>query len=89
MLCLSFARVPAAAETPPDMLVKNVVEEVLGAVAQVRDGRPLQTPVEQKVLPHFDFRAMTQLALGRHWRDAIPEQQKALEQAFRGLLLRT
>lgn len=89
VLCLSFASVPAAADTAPDMLVRNAVEEVLAALAQGRDGRSLQAMVEHKVLPHFDFRAMTQLALGRHWRDATPEQQKALEQAFRILLLRT
>ena len=44
---------------------------------------------EQKVLPHFDFRAMTQLAVGQHWRQASPAQQKALEEAFRTLLVNT
>ncbi|MBM3372907.1 MAG: hypothetical protein FJY44_03435 [Betaproteobacteria bacterium] len=50
VLCLSFASVPVAADTAPDMLVKNAVEEVLGALAQGRDGRSLQATVEQKVL---------------------------------------
>ncbi|MFN9488901.1 MAG: phospholipid-binding protein MlaC [Betaproteobacteria bacterium] len=89
VLCLSFASVSTAADTAPDMLVRIALEEVLGALARGLDGRPLQTMVEQKVLPYFDFRAMTRLALGCHWRDATPEQQKALEQAFRGLLLRS
>jgi phospholipid transport system substrate-binding protein len=41
------------------------------------------------VLQHFDFRTMTQLAVGRHWREATPAQQKALEDAFRSLLVNT
>jgi phospholipid transport system substrate-binding protein len=41
------------------------------------------------VLPHFDFRAMTQLAVGRYWREATPAQQKSLEEAFRTLLVNT
>jgi phospholipid transport system substrate-binding protein len=41
------------------------------------------------VLPHFDFRAMTQLAVGQHWRQASPDQQKKLEDAFRSLLVNT
>jgi phospholipid transport system substrate-binding protein len=32
---------------------------------------------------------MTQLAVGRHWREATPSQQKALEDAFRTLLVNT
>jgi phospholipid transport system substrate-binding protein len=49
----------------------------------------LRRLAEQKVLPHFDFRAMTQLAVGQHWRQASPEQQKRLEEAFRTLLVNT
>ena len=45
--------------------------------------------VERKVLPHFDFVRMTQLALGRNWREADPEQRKLLVNEFRGLLVQT
>ena len=34
--------------------------------------------VEAKVLPHFNFPHMTQLAVGKNWRQATPEQQDAL-----------
>ena len=44
---------------------------------------------EQKVLPHFDFKQMTQLAVGRSWSQASAAQQEALERAFRTLLVRT
>ena len=81
--------VPALAQTAPDTLVRGTVEEVLVLMKQSTDKRALQDLVEKKVLPNFDFRAMTQLAMGKAWRDATPAQQKALENAFRALLVRT
>jgi phospholipid transport system substrate-binding protein len=82
--------VPAAyAQTAPDVLVRTTVEEVLGVLKQNKDRRALQDIVEKKVLPNFDFRSMTQLAMGKAWRDATPAQQKALENSFRTLLVRT
>ncbi len=79
----------ARAQTAPDVLVRTTVEEVLTILKQGQDRRTLQDVAEKKVLPHFDFRAMTQLAMGKSWRDATPVQQKALENAFRTLLVRT
>lgn len=78
-----------AADTPPDTIVKSTVDEVLTVVRQTRDKRSLHDLAEQKVLPHFDFRRMTQFAAGRAWRDANPAQQQALENSFRTLLLNT
>jgi phospholipid transport system substrate-binding protein len=78
-----------AAESSPDALVKTQIEEVLGVIKQNRDKRTLQDLAEKKVLPHFDFAAMTQLAVGRAWRDATPEQRQALEQSFRSLIVST
>lgn len=77
------------AQTAPDVLVKNTVEEVLALLKQNSDRRVLEDLAEKKVLPHFDFRSMTQLAMGRSWRDATPTQRTALENAFRSLLVRT
>lgn len=79
----------ALAQTAPDALVRTTVEDVLSILKQSKDRRLLQEIVESKVLPHFDFRAMTQLAMGRSWREATPAQQKALENAFRTMLVRT
>lgn len=78
-----------AGEQSPDALVKSTAEEVLSVIRTTKDKAALRAAAEQKVLPHFDFRAMTQLAVGRHWRQATPEQQKALEEAFRTLLVNT
>jgi len=78
-----------AAEMSPDQLVKSTADEVLSVIRTTKDKRALRQAAEQKVLPHFDFRAMTQLAVGRYWRDASPAQQKALTDSFRTLLVNT
>ncbi|MBX3661506.1 MAG: ABC transporter substrate-binding protein [Burkholderiales bacterium] len=90
LLLASGLLLPAAhAQTAPDVLVKNTVEEVLAVLKQNKDRRVLEEIAEKKVLPHFDFRAMTQLAMGVSWRNATPAQRTALENAFRTLLVRT
>jgi phospholipid transport system substrate-binding protein len=86
LLALSFG---AGAADTPDALVKSTADEVLSIIRTTKDKPTLRKLAEQKVLPHFDFRAMTQLAVGQHWRQASPEQQKALEEAFRTLLVNT
>ena len=87
LMCLSFSA--GAGESGPDQLVKSVTDEVLDAIRTTKDKAALRKLAEQKVLPHFDFRGMTQLAVGQHWRQASPEQQKKLEEAFRLLLVNT
>jgi phospholipid transport system substrate-binding protein len=83
-----------AADLAPDLLVKNVTNEVLDVVRQDKDIRSGNTQktldlVEAKVLPHFNFVHMTQLALGRDGRQASPEQLNVLVNEFRNLLVRT
>jgi phospholipid transport system substrate-binding protein len=87
LMALSFS--VGAAEMTPDALVKTTADEVLQVIRTTKDKRALREAAEKRVLPHFDFRAMTQLAVGRHWREASPAQQKALEEAFRTLLVNT
>lgn len=84
----------AAAQTPPDQLVKSVSDEVLGIVrtdTKIQEGDPkrIAEVIEVKLLPHFDFTRMTALAMGRNWNLATPEQKQALTQEFRTLLVRT
>ena len=83
----------AQAETAPDALVKTVATDVtnvlksdpgvLGNAAKLRD------LIESKLLPNFNFGRMTQLAMGRNWAKASPEQQTALTREFQTLLVRT
>src|SRR6185436_2247242 len=86
----------AAAQAPeaPDVLVKNVTLEVVDLIAkdkEIKSGnraRLIQV-IDAKVLPHFNFSAMTALALGQSWNKATPEQKKRLTEEFRTLLVRT
>jgi phospholipid transport system substrate-binding protein len=84
----------AALAQAPDKLVRTVADEVLNALAQDQELRAgsqakFAELLEQKVAPHFDFERMTRLAVGRGWRQATPEQQKALVELFHRLLIRT
>ena len=83
-----------AADLPPDQLAKNTTQEVLAILKADKEiqGGNLQKVyelVEAKVLPHFDFNRMTQLAVGKHWNGATPQQKQALVKEFRALLVRT
>ena len=92
LLCAAFVALPlgaVAAESSPDALVKSTADEVLSIIRTTKDKKAVRDLAEKKVLPHFDFRRMTQLAVGQHWRQANPTQQKALEDAFRTLLVNT
>ena len=86
---LLFAFGAPAQEAAPDSLVKSLVNEVIDVIGKNRDSRALVELAEKKVVAHFDFKRMTQLAVGRSWPQASATQQDALERAFRTLLVRT
>ena len=94
-LCFSLvANAVAAQGVAPDTQVKNITNEVLGIIKADKDiqaghQKKLNELVDAKVLPHFNFSRMTALAVGRNWPKATPEQQKALTDEFRALLVRT
>lgn len=89
-----FAAPVFADDMAPDVLVKNVTTEVLDIVRKDKDIQSGNTKksielVDAKVLPHFNFKRMTQLALGREARKATPEQMTVLAEEFKTLLVRT
>jgi len=84
----------AWAQEAPDALVKRVSEEILTIAKtdkQVQAGNQerIMEVVRAKILPHINFQRMTQLTAGRYWREATPEQQQALTNEFRTLLVYT
>lgn len=96
MLMAAVGAAPAAAaEFPaPDALARSVTDEVLTIVRadkeiQAGNQKKVLELVESKVLPHFNFLRMTQLAMGKNWRQASAEQQAELAREFRALLVRT
>lgn len=91
LLCVSAW---ARAEALPDVMAKELTTEVVRIVSQdkeLRSGnsKKVHALVETRILPAFDFAHMAQLAVGKHWRTASPEQQARLTEAFRILLVRT
>ena len=74
--------------------MKTVTLEVVELIAKDKEIRAgnrakLVQLIDAKVLPHFNFGAMTALALGQSWNKASPEQKKRLVEEFRTLLVRT
>lgn len=97
MLAVSLccAAIVARAEVvAPDVLIRSTVQDVIAVIKQDKDiqagdQKKILALVDAKVLPHFDFARMTQLAVGKHWRTATPAQKQALVTEFRNMLVRT
>ena len=94
MLLLSVLSVTQAEALTPDQLIKQTSDQVLNTLKKnksVYDKDPDKVfeLVNDIILPHMDFRAMSKLALGKHWRDANETQQEAFVDAFKILLVRT
>ena len=90
---LAFATVTAQAQTAPDALIKTVATDVTTVLksdpAILSNAGKLKELIESKLIPNFSFARMTQLAMGRNWTKASPEQQAALSKEFQTLLVRT
>jgi len=83
-----------ASEEAADAFIKRVATETLDLVKAdktLRNGDPsrIMQLVDNKLMPHVNFRRMTALATGPAWRKATPEQQKRLQEEFKTLLIRT
>jgi phospholipid transport system substrate-binding protein len=82
------------ADVPPDVMTRNTAQEVLNIIKhdksiQAGNKRKVVALVDAKVLPHFNFEHMTQMAMGRNWAKASPAQKAELVKQFRALLVRT
>lgn len=89
-----IAALSVQAEESPDALIRQVTEDVLDIIRKDKDIQSGDTHkaidlVDKKVLPHFDFKHMTALAVGKDWRKATSQQQQQLSAEFRTLLVRT
>ena len=89
----ALAVAPAQAEIAPDALIKTVATDVTSVLkadpAILSNAAKLKELIESKLIPNFSFARMTQLAMGRNWAKASPEQQSALTKEFQTLLVRT
>lgn len=92
-ICAAFVMAAHAQEAPDDLVRRNT-QDVLAAIKADKDlaagnQKKIEKLAEEKILPYFNFSRMTQLAVGRNWRDATDAQKKALTDEFRTLLVRT
>lgn len=88
-----FAQAPDQT-TPPDVLIKIVVTEVMTTVKADPDIQKGNIPkivelVEKKIVPYTDMRRTTEMAMGPNWKKATTEQQAQLTSEFKNLLIRT
>lgn len=82
------------AMTGPEQLIRETADKVLheiksNAERYRNDPQRIHDLVNEVVLPHFDFSAMTDLALGRYREDVSAAQRPAIVNEFRLLLVRT
>lgn len=90
----AHAQVSAQDAASPEALVKTVVNDVMASVKSDKDMQAgniakISALVEQKILPNANFQKTTQIAMGRNWSKATPEQQKVITDEFKTLLIRT
>jgi phospholipid transport system substrate-binding protein len=91
---LFLAAASGQAQEAPEALIKKISDEVIETVKsdkaiQGGDVQRIISLVDAKVMPHVNFQRMTAAVVGRHWREATPEQQKRLLDEFKILLVRT
>lgn len=93
LLLAPLAPAPAA-DVPPDQLARETTDKIVVLLkankdAYSKDHKKLYVMVDEHVLAHFDFRAMSRTVLGRHWRAANEDQRTKFTTEFRELLVRT
>ena len=91
ILLVSF---PALATIGPEQLIRDTTVRVMAEISANEDTlksdpQKVYKLVDELVLPHFDFSAMTDLALGRYKKEVTAEQKPTLVNEFRLLLVRT
>ncbi len=94
-LCFGlFAAGAVAQDAAPDVLIKRISDEVIDIIKSDKDIKAgdqakINTLVDAKLLPHFNFERMTALAVGRGWPRANAAQKQTLVDEFRALLVHT
>jgi len=85
---------PAMAAAGPEQLIRQTTKSVMTEIREnidsyKSDPQKVYQLVDEQVLPHFDFAAMADLALGKYKDRVSSEQKSAIVTEFRMLLVRT
>ncbi len=91
-LCMTTAI--ANTDETPDQMARATASTITSLIktnreTYARDYKKLYAMVDEHVLPHFDFRKMSQQVLGPAWRNASDQQRERFTKEFRDLLVRT
>lgn len=91
---LMAAPAVAAEALPANEFVQKFSNDVLAEIKArkqelLSDPAKLDALIDEKVMPNVNFRKMTQLVVGRPWRQATPEQREQITKEFRVLLVKT
>lgn len=90
----AFSAFAVAAVSDPLETIRETADRVLSEVTARRaeleaDPSLIYPLVQGTVVPHFNFRSMSQSAMGRFWRDASDAQRDRIVVEFREMLVRT
>ena len=93
VLLLGMSASAWAIQAPQD-LVTETTDKITSALRAEQDKikvdpNRLYAIVDEIVLPHFDFSAMSSWVLGKHWRTANEDEKARFTAEFRTLLVRT
>jgi phospholipid transport system substrate-binding protein len=95
MTCLILlVTLPAMAAIGPEQLIRQTSTSVMAEIranidTYKNDPQKVYELVNEQVLPHFDFAAMADLALGKYKDRVNAEQKSVIVTEFRLLLVRT
>jgi phospholipid transport system substrate-binding protein len=83
-----------AVAAPPDQVARETADVALREIKARREelrGDPdkLYMLVEAQIVPHFDFDRISQLVLGKYWKEANPDQRRRFSAAFQSMLVRS
>ena len=81
-------------DATPDGLIQAIVNDVMTIVKtdkeiQAGNINRVIALVDQKIMPFANLQRTTQLAMGRNWSKATPDQQNQIAAEFKLLLIRT
>jgi len=93
LISFCLIALPAHAQQGAEEMVRRMAAEVTAEVrknpALADSQTQLAALVERRLMPHFDFERITQLAMGRNWAKATPAEQRQVVAEFSKLLVRT
>ncbi len=91
-LSLLLFSASALADTAPDAVVKQMVDDVLSPIRQDRsitkDPARLDAIVDASVFPHLDLERLSRLTVGKdYWKQATPDDREKLVGEYHMFLL--